>query len=217
MNTTPNINSTAKSQQSASTSDRNALFRQESLERLSSPEQLDQLMQIVTPQSWVPLGVLGVLVFAGMVWSIVGRIPITVSGRGLLVADSDGSGELIGVTYFAKADGDRIQPGMDILLLPSGISEETGGIRGQVHTVAESPLQTLDDIRQLEETGDSPLHDTPIQVIADLNRDESTMSGLEMSSPSGAEMMIPPGKTVMARVTVDRRSPISFIFPFLDR
>jgi len=204
-------------QKSDQKSDRNSLFRQESLERLSSPEQLDQLMQIVTPKSWVPLGTLGVLVLAGLIWSVVGRIPITVSGQGLLVEDADREGELIGVTYFAKADGDRIQPGMDILLLPSGISEETGGIRGSVETVAESPFQTLDDIQQVKEAGESPLQDTLIEVIADLNRDDSTMSGLEMSSPSGAEMMIPPGKTVTARVTVDQRSPISFIFPFLDQ
>lgn len=217
MNADRRTNSNADSKKSDSKSDRNSLFRQESLERLSSPEQLDQLMQIVTPKSWIPLGTLGVLVVAGLIWSVVGQIPITVSGRGLLVEESDGSGELIGVTYFAKADGDRIQPGMDILLLPSGISEETGGIRGTVQSVAESPFQTLDDIRQLEEAGESPLQDTPIEVIADLNRDDSTMSGLEMSSPSGAEMMIPSGKTVTARVTVDRRSPISFIFPFLDR
>lgn len=199
-------------------SDRNTLFRQESLERLSSPEQLDQLMQIVTPKSWVPLGTLGVLVLVGLVWSVVGRIPITVTGSGLLVSASENSSDdLVGVTYFAKADGDRIQPGMGILLLPSGVSEETGGIRGIVKTVSESPFQTLDDIRQVKESGESPLQDTPIEVIADLNTDASTMSGLEMSSPSGAEMVIPAGKTVTAQVTVDQRAPIAFVFPFLDQ
>ncbi|MEM7771781.1 MAG: hypothetical protein AAGA75_05060 [Cyanobacteria bacterium P01_E01_bin.6] len=196
--------------------DRNSLFRQESLERLSSPEQLDQLMQIVTPKSWLPLGTLGALALAGLLWSVVGRIPITVTGQGLLVQSSENSAELIGATYFSKADGDRIQPGMNILLLPSGISEETGGIRGTVETVSESPFQTLEDIRQVEESGESPLQETLIEVIADLNTDSSTMSGLEMSSPSGAEMEIPAGKTVTARVTVDQRAPIAFIFPFLD-
>ncbi len=217
MNADRKTDSTVESKQSKPKSDRHSLFRQESLERLSSPEQLDQLMQIVTPKSWIPLGTLGLLIVAGLIWSVVGRIPITVSGQGLLVEDSDGSGELVGVTYFEKADGDRIRPGMDILLLPSGVSEETGGIQGQVKSVAESPFQTLEDIRQVKEAGESPLQDTLSEVIADLNRDDSTMSGLEMSSPSSAEMMIPPGKTVTARVTVDRRSPISFIFPFLDR
>ena len=61
------------------------LFRQESLERLSSPERLDQLMQVVSPKSWLPLSTLGSLVFVAIVWSIYGRIPITVEGRGVLI------------------------------------------------------------------------------------------------------------------------------------
>lgn len=61
------------------------LFRKESLERLSSPEQLDQLMQVVGPRSWLPLAALGGLTFVAIVWSIFGRIPITVSGQGVLI------------------------------------------------------------------------------------------------------------------------------------
>jgi HlyD family secretion protein len=61
------------------------LFRKKSLERLSSPEQLDQLMQVVNPRSWIPLATLGSLVFIALLWSFFGRIPITVEGRGILV------------------------------------------------------------------------------------------------------------------------------------
>lgn len=198
-----------------SQSQNSTLFRKESLERLSSPEQLDQLMQIVSPKSWLPLGTLGVLVIGGLIWSVLGRIPITVTGDGLLVEAAD-SGELIGVAYFPKAEGDRIQPGMDILLLPSGISDETGGIRGRVESVSESPIQSLEDIRETQAEGNSPLESSPIEAIATLMTDASTASGLEMSSPSGAEMVIPAGKTVTARVTIEERSPIAFVFPFLN-
>lgn len=61
------------------------LFRKESLERLSSPERLDQLMQVVSPKSWLPLTALGSLVAVALVWSIYGRIPITVEGQGVLI------------------------------------------------------------------------------------------------------------------------------------
>jgi len=64
------------------------LFRKESLERLSSPERLDQLMQVVNPKSWLPLLALSSLVGVGIVWSIYGRIPITVEGRGVLIYPS---------------------------------------------------------------------------------------------------------------------------------
>lgn len=87
MNADRKTDSNADSKKSDSKSDRNALFRQELLERLSSPEQLDQLMQIVTPKRWIPLGTLGILVLAGLIWSIVGRIPITVFGCRIAVSN----------------------------------------------------------------------------------------------------------------------------------
>ncbi len=61
------------------------IFRKESLERLSSPERLDQLMQVVTPKDWILLATLGFLVILGLLWSIFGKIPITVSGKGVLI------------------------------------------------------------------------------------------------------------------------------------
>jgi len=61
------------------------IFRQESLERLSSPERLDQLMQILAPKDWLALTVFGSLTILGLAWSIVGRIPITVQGRGIFL------------------------------------------------------------------------------------------------------------------------------------
>lgn len=63
----------------------NQLFRQESLERLSSPEQLDQMMRVVSPKAWLPLTTIGFLVITALTWSIFGRIPITVSGKAVLI------------------------------------------------------------------------------------------------------------------------------------
>ncbi|WP_414582707.1 NHLP bacteriocin system secretion protein [Scytonema sp. PCC 10023] len=64
---------------------KSSLFRKQSLERLSSPERLDQLMQVVSPKSWLPLTALSSLVVVAIIWSICGRIPITVEGRGVLI------------------------------------------------------------------------------------------------------------------------------------
>lgn len=95
-----------------------SLFRKESLERLSSPERLDELMQVVSPKSWLPLTALGSLVVAAVVWSIVGRIPITVEGRGVLIyprtvvpLQARGAGQLL--TFQVKV-GDMVKKG-DVL------------------------------------------------------------------------------------------------------
>jgi HlyD family secretion protein len=66
-----------------------SIFRKESLERLSSPERLDQLMQVVSPRSWLPLVALGSIVGIAVIWSIYGRIPITVEGQGVLIYPSN--------------------------------------------------------------------------------------------------------------------------------
>lgn len=61
------------------------MFREEALEKLSSPEQVDQLLEVVTRKSWIPILTLALGVLAALAWSILGRIPVSVEGRGLLV------------------------------------------------------------------------------------------------------------------------------------
>ncbi|MDM9381307.1 NHLP bacteriocin system secretion protein [Chlorogloeopsis sp. ULAP01] len=63
----------------------NKIFRQEALDRLSSPEQLDQAIQVVKPQAWLTLTAMGFLVAMAGVWSVFGRIPLTVTGQGILI------------------------------------------------------------------------------------------------------------------------------------
>lgn len=64
----------------------NRLFRKVAEERLSSPEQLDQLMRITSPVGWLALLALGVLLFCGVLWGIYGSIPTKVDGSGILMS-----------------------------------------------------------------------------------------------------------------------------------
>jgi HlyD family secretion protein len=91
----------------------NNLFRAKSLESLASPEKLDRLMQVVNPRSWLPLVTLGSLVIAGGIWSVYGKIPVTVEGRGVLIypskvvqLQSPSEGQLIELKI---KPGDRVQ------------------------------------------------------------------------------------------------------------
>jgi hypothetical protein len=56
----------------AMTPSNNTLFRQKALDHASSPEQLDRMIQLVQLHHWIPLAVMGSLVAAGAVWSVVG-------------------------------------------------------------------------------------------------------------------------------------------------
>ncbi|NDJ53221.1 MAG: HlyD family efflux transporter periplasmic adaptor subunit [Chloroflexi bacterium] len=66
--------------------DKESLFRKSALERLSTPEQLDTLMEVTLPQSWLVLLGTGVLLALALSWSIFERIPITVSAQGILLS-----------------------------------------------------------------------------------------------------------------------------------
>ncbi|GAB4374044.1 MAG: hypothetical protein Kow00121_17940 [Elainellaceae cyanobacterium] len=192
-----------------------SIFRQESLERLSSPEQLDQLMQIVTPKSWLPLATLGCLVLLGLIWSIVGRIPITATAQGVLVTPADGSNELVALSFFDPKQGDRIQPGMQIIIVPElASSERIGGILGRVTSVSEPSIRTLDAARQAIATEPTAFQNEAIEIVAELEPDPDNPSGYQWSSLGGEGLTLVPGTTTTNRITLDEKAPISFIFPF---
>ena len=62
------------------------LFEQKSTEPLASSGKLDQLRPVVNLKSWVPLAALSSLIAAAAgFWSVYGKIPVTVEGRGVLI------------------------------------------------------------------------------------------------------------------------------------
>ena len=65
--------------------DENKLFRKAALEQLSSPEQLDALMQVTSPVGWLALVGAGLVIACVVVWSVFGSIPEKVQGRGILI------------------------------------------------------------------------------------------------------------------------------------
>ena len=184
------------------------LFRKEALERLSSPEQLDQLMHIVTLRSWLPIATISALLACGITWSLIGRIPVTTTGRGVIVYGEGPEVPLQGVAYFSAGEIAQIQPGMEVLLIPDveGV-QVAGGLMGTVQSVSNPPITTLDDARE------NALDQTFVEVVTvpdmDANGDYHWSNGRSMMSPIA-------GMPAIARVTLAKRAPITFVFPFLQ-
>ncbi|TDI44384.1 MAG: NHLP bacteriocin system secretion protein [Acidobacteria bacterium] len=61
------------------------LFRKAALDKLASPEQLDQLMQVTSPRGWIALTTMGGILALVLVWSVFGSIPTRVEGQGILI------------------------------------------------------------------------------------------------------------------------------------
>ncbi len=220
------------------------LFRKESLERLSSPERLDQLMQVVRPMDWLPLATLGVLVLLTVIWSIFGRIPITVSGRGILIPSQkvaqnvsggkqreqqttqvenlvveDSSNPLVSLAYFTIGDGKRIQPGMRVMVTPDTVKrEQFGGMLATVAAVSALPVtkQSAADLVGNADVAEALISESgQMQVIAKLKLDPSTFSGYEWSSKGSPRQKMSPGTTTSVSVILEEQAPIAFVFPIL--
>ena len=60
-------------------------FREEALRAHTSPDQLDQPLPLLRPSLWALLAALLLFIAAILVWSVLGRVPVRIQGRGVLL------------------------------------------------------------------------------------------------------------------------------------
>jgi multidrug efflux pump subunit AcrA (membrane-fusion protein) len=85
------------------------IFRTVSLDRLSSPEQLDALMTITSTKEWLALIAAGTLVIAAIIWGFFGSVSTKVHGYGILT--KTGGLQSIIATTTGQVTDIRVMPG----------------------------------------------------------------------------------------------------------
>lgn len=73
---------------SSNHSDHGSLFREEAISAIDSVEKFDEAIAVVSSHSVLALAIIGGLLFLLVGWSIFGRIPVGLQGRGVIVAGS---------------------------------------------------------------------------------------------------------------------------------
>ncbi|HRA43177.1 MAG TPA: NHLP bacteriocin system secretion protein [Gammaproteobacteria bacterium] len=63
-------------------------FRQEALLELHTPDQIDKLIEVVSPKAWIMLLSFYMLLISLIVWVIFGSIPTRVEGKGILLVEN---------------------------------------------------------------------------------------------------------------------------------
>ncbi|MGE4169692.1 MAG: NHLP bacteriocin system secretion protein [Candidatus Margulisiibacteriota bacterium] len=140
------------------------LFRKAALEHLQSPEQLDRPIPMVSAKTWVFLVGVTVLFVVVALWSVFGRVPITVEAEGVLIrhggvidiqAPQEGFvGDIfvdVGQMIFRRQKIAQIQP-LDIARKASELGEEQDRlIRRQkalvlVDSFGAVPTENIDQI-----------------------------------------------------------------------
>jgi len=100
----------------------NNIFRKSSLERISSPEQLNEYIKITNPSVWgVVFGCMAILIALAF-WSVFGSIPESIQSRGVIFPEngvtkviSQASGR---ATDVRVKTGDFVQSGQIIAVVP---------------------------------------------------------------------------------------------------
>ena len=195
------------------------IFRQEAIEQASSVEQLDQLMQVVRLKDWLPLGSVAVLLLAALIWSVVGRIPVFVESRGLLLSDP-ASKQLFNLSYFPISTGKQIQVGDRMLVVPDTVTiQEFGGLEATVTQVSPTAVTEQAAIQRIgnAELARVVYQPAGIEVVAALTPSPDTGTGYAWSMSAGPNMPLSSQIPTQSRVLLQQRAPITYVFPFLQR
>ncbi len=121
-----------------------SIFRQEALERLGSPEQLDQLMPLTNMRGWIALAGAGALLVLVFLWGVFGTIETRVEGYavltrpgGLKVVEAPEAGAAASIRVTIGSD---VRPGEELLRL----APSRPGVSATVQIVAPEAARVLD-------------------------------------------------------------------------
>lgn len=96
-----------------------ALFRKESIQRISSPEQLDDYIHVSNPSIWIVVTALFVLIAASLVWMVTSTLETKVASYALKGEDG------VYIAYISPEKAAAIVPGAKATL-----GESPGSVAG---------------------------------------------------------------------------------------
>ena len=110
----------------------NQIFRKKSIERVSSPEQLNDYIRVANPGVWMVLAAIVILLAGVVVWGVIGHLDTTLSTA--VVCEN---GEA--VVYIKEADVEKVEPGMTV---------RVGDQEYEVSAISEMPIRVDDTISE---------------------------------------------------------------------
>lgn len=111
----------------------NKLFKKSSVERFTSPEKLNEYIQVASPSSWMVLGAALALLLGMMIWGFFGELTESVSFTGLC-----GDGMLR--CYVDNLVSTELEEGMEVSIVPITDTEGAESVSGRVKSIAVHPL-----------------------------------------------------------------------------
>ncbi len=170
--------------------DPRGLFRAQALKKVSSPEQLDELIQVTDPTGWLALLAMAALVLIVLVWAVLGTIPSTTSGQGIFIRGGGLNGVVAPVsgelTELGAAVGDVVTPGQTV---------------ARIGTQTVPSLQAGRVAQLFAEQGDYLEVGTPILSLEPVNADMQVIAFVPLAD---AKKILPGMKVQISPSTVKK-------------
>lgn len=194
------------------------LFRKASLDRIASPDQLDAMLKVTSPMSWVAIAAATVLSVIVVIWAFLGSIPTTVSLSGALVCEDGSSGGALLVVCCVPAEMvGQLLEGMEAdVFLETLDSDAYGHMEAEIVRVDSTitSAQKLENSYGMDETVAEYLtEDSPvIAVVLALKEDQTTASGYYFTREAASDVVLTENALVSAQIVTDESAPIEMVF-----
>ena len=139
------------------------IFRKKSLERIQSPDQLDEYIHVANPAVWMVLAAIVLLLVGGGIWASVGTIEETVPAA-LVVRGGEAT------CYVAQGRSSEVSPGD---AASSGVASASGSSQLTVVRLDETPVAASEAVALAGDAAAAALGDdawaATVQVDSDLS------------------------------------------------
>lgn len=153
-----------------------SMFRKASLDKLSSPDQLDQMLKVTTPTGWIALSGCILLLVAAVAWGIEGELPTNVGGTCILMKSG-------GIQNVSFSGGGRVT---DISVREGDIIEQ-----GQLIARVEQPelLNEMRNLKRRREDFISSMTDAAVILDAETETIKTRINNQEVRVESLAKLV----------------------------
>lgn len=185
----------------------------QNVEQITALQELHKSIRVITIKGWLSLVFIALFFFGALFWSFVGKLPITVEGKGIILQDQTIFG------FFPLFSGQQIQNGMRATVsLDSVDTSHFGRIEGVVKKIYHYPVNEEDAVMQ--EVPSASLREYLIQgpvptilVVIEPLRDSRAATGLQWTSKTGPKGPILEGSVGQVEITLKTIKPINYVIP----
>ncbi len=179
------------------------LFRKVALDRLSSPEQLDRLMQVTNSRGWIALLTLIGLLALGIGWSILGTVPTNIEVQGILAPPQTEPLEPVNVSAESAGTVSEVMVALDEFVgegQPLAMLTPEGGQPAMVLSPATGQIIAVEAT-----AGDTVTEGAALFTIEPIGETTDELEAIAYVSLFDAEQIRPGMKVKVSPVTMPRQ------------